>query len=221
MEEKALYGLPSDGDPEVITAQQKAGGAKLDESILTHLYCPTRRSSNPSEYTLSAQFATVNRDPVKVAARTDYASNAGTYRYYGDKGPSSLTDTAYWSVAANADTLKNSTGVIFLRSKIKPAKILDGLSKTYLLGEKNLDPNQYFTGTAADDNHACYQGATSMLIVGPVFMLDWIVFPYKMQPGSMGDSNLAAPIPAFGSLSSVTALSIRWDSISNQPFMLP
>src|SRR5258708_10086117 len=61
----------------------------------------------------------------------------------------------YWSVA---------TGVIYGGSSVGLKKISDGLTKTYLLGEKSLQPQQYDPSTLSNptrnwgDDQSMYQG---------------------------------------------------------------
>ena len=51
-----------------------------------------------------------------------------------------------------------NTGISYARSQISIAKITDGTSKTYLLGEKYLNPLDYTTGKAPDDDMGMYEG---------------------------------------------------------------
>ncbi len=44
------------------------------------------------------------------------------------------------------------TGLSFERSMITMAKITDGASNTYLIGEKLVDPNSYYNGNDPGDN---------------------------------------------------------------------
>ncbi len=159
LEQVSLYLMPSDGDKNTITAAQKDGATKMDAVALSVLHCPTRRSAKAYAYTLSdSEFLPYNRNGVNEVARTDYASNAGTGPGFGWAGPSSLAEGDQ-GIGIDVNTGQQSTGVIYLHSKLPLAKISDGTSKTYLAGEKNLNPDDYATGNAPDDNHSAYQGA--------------------------------------------------------------
>jgi integrase len=50
------------------------------------------------------------------------------------------------------------TGIVFQRSTIRPSDITDGLSKTYLLGEKYIDANQYESGVDNADDQSGFLG---------------------------------------------------------------
>ena len=49
-------------------------------------------------------------------------------------------------------------GVCFQRSEVKAAQVLDGLNQTILVGEKYLDPDNYYTGSDGSDNENLYVG---------------------------------------------------------------
>ncbi len=49
-------------------------------------------------------------------------------------------------------------GVVYTTSMIRVVDITDGLNNTYLLGEKNLDPDHYNDGIEATDNEPIYNG---------------------------------------------------------------
>jgi prepilin-type N-terminal cleavage/methylation domain-containing protein len=49
-------------------------------------------------------------------------------------------------------------GIFYRLSRIVPASIRDGLSNTYLIGEKYVDADKYFTGTAPGDTLPAYVG---------------------------------------------------------------
>jgi prepilin-type N-terminal cleavage/methylation domain-containing protein/prepilin-type processing-associated H-X9-DG protein len=49
-------------------------------------------------------------------------------------------------------------GICAQRSQVKMAEITDGASNTYLVGEKYLDPDYYFTGNDWGDDQSVYSG---------------------------------------------------------------
>ena len=53
---------------------------------------------------------------------------------------------------------QNNTGVTFCGSRIQMADISDGASNTYMLGEKYIDPDYYFTGQDGGDNEDAMMG---------------------------------------------------------------
>jgi prepilin-type processing-associated H-X9-DG protein len=50
-----------------------------------------------------------------------------------------------------------------LHTAALPSTFDDGLTKTYLVGEKMLDPNAYETGTSPGDNESLFTGFTNDL----------------------------------------------------------
>jgi prepilin-type N-terminal cleavage/methylation domain-containing protein/prepilin-type processing-associated H-X9-DG protein len=125
--------------------------------------------------------------PPKVVCRTDYVANAGdrcTSIYCpgyapelgpfwssaypnADAGPASLADggvntndptktaNAVKSFAAFAKYL---SGIVYRGSTIRLSDITDGTSSTYLLGEKEINPDAYLTGNDGGDNEAALVG---------------------------------------------------------------
>ena len=83
-----------------------------------------------------------------LVARTDYAASVGTANVDTDQaGPTSLSgESTYNWLVNNSGALYN--GVIFQRSEVRIADIRDGTSNTLLIGEKNLNPDNYFTAGA-------------------------------------------------------------------------
>jgi prepilin-type N-terminal cleavage/methylation domain-containing protein len=104
------------------------------------------------------------------AARSDYAGNGGTAPPDIDGGPPAGSDTIAFDLAAyfRGPTLPNwklNNGVIFNGSTVTVRKIPDGLTKTYLIGEKALQPQHYDPGFNSDrnlrnygDDQSLYQG---------------------------------------------------------------
>ncbi|HEV3003468.1 MAG TPA: DUF1559 domain-containing protein [Pirellulales bacterium] len=118
--------------------------------------CPTRRSPQLCVNAF-APFVAFNCGPAWLVARTDYAANSGdtgTDEFF--PGPTSLalgdSPSFPWPYTGNL------TGISFQRSQITEAWVTDGLSVTYLFGEKYLNPQHYATGVDPADNEDMYAG---------------------------------------------------------------
>lgn len=100
------------------------------------LYCPTRRE--PRAYPLVRR----HRDAYgPLGARTDYAVSGGSSTEEGSRGNNGAGENI---VIAN-------DGVWALGKRTKLQKIIDGLSNTYLIGEKSMDILHYTTGEDVGD----------------------------------------------------------------------
>lgn len=153
------------GDPNSRTA--------IGQMVATHVnvfYCPSRRAAQPYPWTNTGNY---NFSPPPLAGKTDYAGNlGGEYAFVGmnsDLGPPTLmaAETYAWrfsgtqrinQVRTRYPAFNGLTGTIFQRSEIKFSQITDGTAFTYLLGEKNLDPNHYDTGFPPNDDQSMYNG---------------------------------------------------------------
>ena len=129
-------------------------------------YCPSRRAATtyPSDRTskrVNPTHRNANNFNTDVA-KTDYAANAGVILQTGlTAGPANLNqgDTSYnWPSTSHFD------GICFLRSKVEMRQITDGLSNTYLVGEKYLNPDTYETAADGGDNGTAYDGANTDLL---------------------------------------------------------
>ncbi len=160
IEQQALYMLPSDGDADTITSAQTAGAKQMMETPLTFLYCPTRRAAtayaSPSR---GSGWVYLNSDWPSVCGRNDYVANGC--------GVGSGSAPANWT-EANDGSFTNwagsCSGVIYQRSTTRPAAIRDGMTNTYLLFEKYLDPDHYTDGRDGEDNEAAYIGGNTDVI---------------------------------------------------------
>ena len=153
IEESALHDLGSGGD----VATRREGSAKRLQTVVDIFYCPTRREARVYPAVSAHTRRPRETDPVEFVARNDYAANSGDT--FGDFsfGPSSLdqgdSPTYRWT------DMSRMTGLMHMRSTIEIREVKDGTSKTYFVGEKYLNPDQYHNGRAPGDNEAAYMGA--------------------------------------------------------------
>lgn len=120
--------------------------AQVASTPIPSLNCPSRRALTLYPYGGSHEVR--NAEPAELVFKTDYAANAGDL-VVGGLGPETIeqveSNTYDWGNAAEA------TGVFYTRSEVTIAKITDGTSKTYLVGEKRCLLEGYDWG---DDQHA-------------------------------------------------------------------
>ena len=100
----------------------------------------------------------VQQPQVPLMAKSDYAACAGDHDNPNAAGPTSLfvqpdtlaegDDPGWWITQG---TVRDATGIIFQRSSVRPGDIRDGLSHTYAVGEKLLDPTHYTDGAGLGD----------------------------------------------------------------------
>lgn len=145
------------------TDQAKAITTRLQTPV-PFLNCPTRR--RPLAYHDGHTYRAACSTSIKPgkSGRTDYSVNCGDLnRNEISSGPSSIkqgdgsmanpaTETFDWS------NFNAETGISFRRSMVSTAHVKDGLSNTYMVGEKYLNPLAYTTGTDAADNENMYVG---------------------------------------------------------------
>lgn len=119
--------------------QQRTTLAGLAQQSFPMFRCPTRPGSLLSP--AKPENLPYNADWISPVFKTDYAVNEGDYITDTTRGPATLVegdDPGYlWTDATKA------TGVCFLRSEIRPAEITDGMSNTYLIGEKYISSASY------------------------------------------------------------------------------
>jgi prepilin-type N-terminal cleavage/methylation domain-containing protein/prepilin-type processing-associated H-X9-DG protein len=154
----------------------------LFESAPAMFYCPSRRTAKAYPFKRSGNGAwAVNVAPgvleLEGVTKSDYAANSGDTLYSASDAFSHLpplwfprdyasleSGPAPWSETNDATTPFYQSGVSFYRSEVRPAQIEDGLSNTYLCGEKFLSPMYYedVNGTDAigsmGDNQSAWAG---------------------------------------------------------------
>jgi prepilin-type N-terminal cleavage/methylation domain-containing protein/prepilin-type processing-associated H-X9-DG protein len=147
---------------------------------LSEFNCPTRRSSilyaTGGPWSEGADVH-ANFGAAPAQARSDYAGNGGAghppelapaYTSVGDTGerynvgpPDYASIAGYsgsWIPDDSPPSFAGFTGTIFQRSTLKEKDIPDGLSKTFLVGEKYLVPENYYNGCDPADSGPMFQG---------------------------------------------------------------
>jgi len=140
--------------------------ARLQEYALPVFNCPSRRGATVGPYG-DNNINNVNKGLLTKGARSDYAGNGGTTYpgITGGPGSGSDADPNFSATASFAKNANSRTGTIFDGSQIGIRQIPDGTSKTYLIGEKCLQPQQYdpnglsFGTRNQGDDQSMYQGA--------------------------------------------------------------
>jgi prepilin-type N-terminal cleavage/methylation domain-containing protein len=186
IEEQTLYDVPSDGDRNVIMAQQKKAALTLQSTTVTPFHCPSRRPARAIPFTAPQPLWTPkNSDRVETVVCGDYAANAGDnsrgleFQSEGQETPDNPNDDKWFDLGktlpwifppfkgygGNLTTVNNwppldsQSGVNFTGSEIKISHITDGTAKTYMVGEKFLDPEAYDdSGANGGHNHSYFQG---------------------------------------------------------------
>lgn len=137
------------------------GLTRLYQSAPPIFYCPSRRDARPYPFKRAGNATwslSVAQGVLLLPAvtKSDYAANSGDALF---SAAIHFSDEAEMWVPENYDALKTGppewtntsdpespffqTGVAYYRSEVRPAQIVDGLSKTYLCGEKFLAPEFY------------------------------------------------------------------------------
>jgi hypothetical protein len=156
IEERELYDLGSElsGGTAVALYSQRL------QTPISLFVCPSRRPCLP--WPIANKYLWVYAPKpfgdVSAVARADYAINAGSSHIFHFRGPPDLhqgDDMDFWR---NAPYPKDFSGISHLRIAASIRSITDGTSKTYLAGEKYLDPESYTTGTSLGDNESLYAG---------------------------------------------------------------
>lgn len=158
-ENQELHSLPSDGQKDVVTDQQKAAANRLTKIPVALFNCPSRRGATafpkPGAGTWVAYNSDTNSAGDNNAIRSDYAANTGNDPHLiHDSGPGSLEQAKSFGWM----DMSPFQGIVFVRSEVRPRHIADGLSKTYLFGERYVDPQHYATGISLADNENAYSG---------------------------------------------------------------
>jgi len=158
MDENPLHdlgvGLTINGNP---TQQAPLLQQRLANPLAIH-NCPTRRRLRTWPNAASQTYQPDGFTP-KVVARGDYAANMGSGGYVDGTSPASESaGDALGDGQWNQQYGTTYNGVCYRRSMIKASDISDGLSVTYMVGEKYLIPDHYFDGKDTADDQCLFSG---------------------------------------------------------------
>jgi prepilin-type processing-associated H-X9-DG protein len=214
------------------TAAQKMSAFLQAASLPIATYqCPSRRPTIAFQYVHGNPYQNMN-EPT-VCGRSDYAVNGGDSVTGGcDWGPGSLSaGNGAVKVAAStrSDPTGNfspnsslqGTGVNYLLSTLKLAAITDGASRTIMIGEKSLDPDDYNSGVSGGDDQGWDLGydydivrwgnASTLPIQDTPGVDNWTLFGsahpgnsnYVYCDGSVHAISYAVNGPIFGALCNI------------------
>ena len=220
IEQQALHRLPSDGSEKNRSAQQKAAAVELQRRPVSAFHCPSRRAPQTFAWTLEAGWIPHNSDrPIDVVCG-DYAASSGDNRrpmgfqkagqdtqivsddeWFTDPG---TVAKWLWPPLYNVTpdpTFKwpphdSQSGVNFEGAEIEIQMITDGASNTYMVGEKNLDPDAYEgTDTVPGETGAYGSGGDGQ---GYFVGYDWDTHRFAHKPPTQ-DTPGADLFEVFGS----------------------
>jgi prepilin-type N-terminal cleavage/methylation domain-containing protein len=167
MELKSIHDMGKTGGS-VLTpasAQKKALLAQMCQIPLSVFNCPTRRPlmayAISSTWNEGAEGVHPNAGGCPVFARSDYAGCCGSDPNnfapnggYFNVGPPGYPDVSGFNFLPE----DRFNGVIYQHSALKQTDVIDGMSHTFLCGEKYLNPDFYFNGNDVADSGPMFQG---------------------------------------------------------------
>jgi prepilin-type N-terminal cleavage/methylation domain-containing protein/prepilin-type processing-associated H-X9-DG protein len=170
MEEQAIWSIGQD-ETNALTKKQLL--SQMNEIQPSGFICPSRRPSRPTG--VKTHWTPVNCLFVPEAGKSDYAINVGGDAEVGDlwdfPGPATIAQAENpnypWPTPESIFKKYgyNYNGVNEMRSEIRLAKIIDGLSHTYLIGEKYLQTQSY-DGVGASGSPTYDKGDNETIFTG-------------------------------------------------------
>ena len=135
----------------------KTGGGQRAQNPVPIFLCPTRHHLQAFPFSSSSgQYVNIN-SPQSVIGRSDYAANAGSNAYDPTKSTGPYTTSTNWattpgtSILTVASSATACNGVICRAIPVASAQIKDGLSYTYLIGERFMTIPAYNQGPTEND----------------------------------------------------------------------
>ena len=203
-------GLVQPGDTTSNNTKRRAAGGRQAQTPVAVFICPTRRKMQAYPYVHSPAYVNII-DPSSLSGRSDYAANAGTTFVADIMTPGNANDEDApqslppyspkyeWSQVAETINSATSpaTGVIFRASALPMSMIKDGASNTYLIGERYLNPQCYYTGACSDDDQGWDQGFDWDTIRGTASNYVNMRSPSSPPSARHGDPESACPGPQW------------------------
>lgn len=134
--------------------EQRRTQAELCQAALDVFNCPSRPGGRLSPHRPESQ--PHNAEWVPQVAKTDYAVNEGDFITNTGEGPGTLEEGDQRNYPWPDTSL--ATGICYLRSEVRPAEITDGMSNTYLVGEKYVSVPNYDTYSDFGHDQSMYSG---------------------------------------------------------------
>jgi prepilin-type N-terminal cleavage/methylation domain-containing protein/prepilin-type processing-associated H-X9-DG protein len=141
LEQELLFRM----DSGLTDAERRIAGRRQTETPVVTYYCPTRRSAIAYPFVHDPAF--INIDRPNVIGRTDYAGCVGSLWV-----PDPAANFSDYASGEAQEVNPDSNGVVFRVSSVTLSDITDGTSNTYLIGERNINPDMYTTGTETADD---------------------------------------------------------------------
>jgi prepilin-type N-terminal cleavage/methylation domain-containing protein/prepilin-type processing-associated H-X9-DG protein len=142
------------------SAAKKDANMQRFATSFNGINCPTRRKPVAIPWPSTSGWGVYNSTQPPAMTRSDYAANGGdvwTEINIGYFTPQSPQDAAN-NRATFGRMARDTSGIMFAGSEIKPADITDGTSNTYLLGEKYVSSDHYDDGQDVGDNEGALIG---------------------------------------------------------------
>jgi prepilin-type N-terminal cleavage/methylation domain-containing protein len=156
-----------------LQAEKRLAMKEAISAVVALFHCPTRRPAQTYPFSDPIWWPNLEFEnaakPSNGVSRMDYAISCGE-QVWTDPGqtrfrggvtvhefPKTLDEGLrddYWHWWSPTDF----TGVAYQRSRVKASQVTDGLSKTFLIGEKYLTNDDYYNGINGGDNKCLLVG---------------------------------------------------------------
>jgi prepilin-type N-terminal cleavage/methylation domain-containing protein len=163
IEQQVVYEMGSGNPGWPVPAVKNIAFNERNQIAIPIFNCPSRRAAAPticprgfnSEQNWNYLFYPGH--PKAVLARSDYVAVLGNV----DPNVCHIPGYVYRGTYFNHESFpwpKCYNGVIHVRSETRPRDVTDGLSNTYMVSEKYLNPDRYLTGRDTGDDEPIWTG---------------------------------------------------------------